>query len=167
MSETILVFLAGGLIPLIITIIDIWKDNKRLKSTQKFEMKKLKREDERNLLVNVLLPIIELYEKSDRDAEFQELHLDAKIYGNGLNGDCTKTLDNIIKNNRKYLTIGVVKKYNEVQSDAELLELFNHFEREVEFMKQQNEPAIHKLFDDSRTFIDFVTEEAKRIEAEY
>lgn len=140
-------------------------ETKRHKERLKQNEHEIKREDSLRRLYGFLLPIKEIYRRSDQFCE----HLDDEyqIKGKGLCSDYKPELEQIMEKDYRLLNIEIWEKYHKINDE---------YEEELERSPELFDISAHEwyrekikdyFFDNDRQFIDLVNKKAQEIEQEY
>ncbi|WP_338476063.1 hypothetical protein [Tetragenococcus halophilus] len=125
----------------------------------------IKREDSLRRLYEFLLPIKDIYRRSDQLCE----HLDDeyRIKGEGLCSDYKPELERVMGKDYRLLNIEIWEKYHKINNEYE-----EELERRADLshisaQEYYGEKIKDYFFDNDRQFIDLVNKKAQEIEQEY
>ena len=166
MSDVILGVIIAGLLNMGGNYLNNLKEDKRSNKVYELEHLKITREDKLNQLHNVLFPIIEIYSKND--AEIEEIDGSFLLYGQGLKDELIQDLKKIISENKRFLTLDLIKTFNRVDGKYIYLmeNVYSPYQVNRDELEKENE-LIEYIFDSDRLLIDFVEKEAEKIESKY
>lgn len=120
-----------------------------------------------NRLHNVLIPIIEIYEKENRLLNDLEETSSVVVIGEGIQQNESKKVEGIIENNKLYMSIDLLKAHNKAEADYEYTMLYDHMSSKIYHLEQKGEQVAPFLFDKNKEFLEKIEEEANAIESKY
>ncbi|WP_414838895.1 hypothetical protein [Carnobacterium sp. TMP28] len=162
---TFLSTIIGGVITFITNYFNNKKEELRLEKSLQHEKINLKREDKLERLYNILIPVIELYEKNE--IEKDTFFIDFQILGNGLRSIYINDLEKIIERNKRYMSVDLIKSFNRVKSTYNFEMEHNGLGAHINFLEEEDERLVDCMFDNDKNFIKRIEQEAEDIENEY
>lgn len=118
-------------------------------------------------LNEVLIPIIEIYEKENNLLNDLEESGNVIVIGKGTQHHQAKEIESIIERNKLYMSVDLLKEYGDAIADYEFTMKHDHASSQIFELEQRGEEVASFLFDESKEFLKKVEQEAKIIESEY
>ena len=131
----------------------------------KLEKLKMSKEDDSKNLYNFLIPVIEIYEKSDLEKEIL-YPFNYEILGGGLDQKYIMDLRKVVKENKRYTPLELINKFNRVNGVYEI-DVERYIAQEMYFLEEKGERPINYYYDNDKSFITDVKKEAEKIEKKY
>lgn len=166
MWEGIIGVVVGGLISIVVTVANGFWEDKRFEKTLRQENINQQKSVLLKRLHYVLVPIIEIYTKSDTELE----NVNDSIYttaGSGLLNKYMSKLEYLIDENKKYLSLDLIKEYHKVKTERVEVYSRDYDNQAIRKLEDNGEMIVDGLFDNDRSFIDKIESEAMRIEKLY
>lgn len=120
-----------------------------------------------NQLHKILMPIIEIYEKDDRLLNDLEETGAVEVIGTGIQQDQLKEIESIIKANKVYVSIDLMKGYSKVKADYEYIMMHDHMSSNIFHLEQKGVEVAPFLVDEDKEFLEMVEQEARKTEDKY
>lgn len=140
---------------------------------EKFELK-LEHENRQQLrkykmdrLHKVLIPIIEIYDNEERLLSDLDETSSVEIFGDGIQLNASKYIEEIIEKNKIYLSVDLLMAYSKAKADYDYMMRHDNIGPQIFYLEQNGEEVALFLFDEKREFIKKIAKEAEIIESEY